>query len=100
VSHPLRAATAVVGVADAVDPSGELAGSTRAIELDVIRAALVDAGCALADVDGLFCCVGAGFMPAVELAEHLRIEPSWIDSTQTGGSSFEVAVDHVVFRPA
>jgi acetyl-CoA acetyltransferase len=89
-----RAAAAVVGVADAVSPTGELEGSSRAIELAVIAEALDDAGLTVSDVDGVFACVGGTFMNSVELAEYLAIAPVWTDSTQTGGSSFEVMVEH------
>jgi acetyl-CoA acetyltransferase len=34
------------------------------------------------------------FSPSMELAQHLGITPRWTDSTTTGGSSFEVHVEH------
>ncbi len=39
-----RGAAAIVGVADAVSPTGVLDGSNRALEAQVIREALDDAG--------------------------------------------------------
>lgn len=96
----MRGQTAIVGVADAVSPTGELEGSLRAIEAGVVREALDDAGLALADVDGVYSCVGPGFMPSVELAEYLGIQPTSTDSTQTGGSSFEVLVEHAALAIA
>ena len=33
-------------------------------------------------------------MGALGLAEHLGIQPRWVDSTMTGGSSYEVHVEH------
>ena len=95
-ADPLRGQVAVVGVADAVDPSGELEGSTRALEVQVIREALDDAGLTIADVDGVASCLGPGWAPSLELAEYLGISPRWTDSTQTGGSSFEIHVQHAV----
>lgn len=89
-----RGTAAIVGVADAVSPTGELEGSLRAIELGVIAEALDDAGLTLGDVDGVAACTGGTFMHSVELAEYLGIQPNWTDSTQTGGSSFEVMVEH------
>jgi acetyl-CoA acetyltransferase len=89
-----RAAAAIVGVADAVSPTGELDGSLRAVEARVIREALDDAGLSLCEVDAVFSCTGGSFMPSVELAEYLGITPSWTDATQTGGSSFEIMVEH------
>lgn len=90
----IRGAAAIVGVADAVSPDGQLDGSLRELEAGVIREALDSAGLTLADVDGLATCTGGLMMPSVELAEYLGISPTWTDSTQTGGSSFEVHVEH------
>jgi len=55
--------------------------------------ALADAGLALSDVDGL---ATAGFLPmyAVGVAEYLGVTPTYLDETNTGGSSFEVLVEH------
>ena len=90
-----RGAAAIVGVADAVSPTGTLDGSVRALESQVIREALEDAGLSLADVDGIaVAATGGGAHPSLELAQHLGITPRWTDSTTTGGSSFEVHVEH------
>ena len=89
-----RGAVAIVGVADAASPTGELGRTSRSLEVEMIAEALADAGLSLSDVDGVCCAQGLGFAPSVELAEYLRIQPRWTDSTQTGGSSFEVHVDH------
>ncbi|MDQ1396973.1 MAG: hypothetical protein QOG64_2232 [Acidimicrobiaceae bacterium] len=89
-----RGAAAIVGVADAVSPTGELEMSGRGLEAVMIRDALADAGLALSDVDAVFSAVGSGFAPSMELAEYLGIQPRWTDSTQVGGSSFEVHVEH------
>ncbi|QXC62780.1 hypothetical protein KSP35_08365 [Aquihabitans sp. G128] len=90
----LRGKAAIVGVADAVSPTGMLDGSVRALEVRMIREALDDAGLMIADVDGLFSNLSNGWAPSLELAEYLGIAPRWTDSTQTGGSSFEVHVEH------
>ncbi|MCU1353038.1 MAG: thiolase [Acidimicrobiales bacterium] len=90
----LRGAAAIVGVADAVSPTGELEGTVRALEVQVIREALDDAGLSLADVDAVFSCTSPGWAASLELAEYLGIAPRWTDSTQTGGSSFEIHVEH------
>ena len=60
----------------------------------MVRAALDDAGLTLADVDGVFTNMGPGWAPSMELAEYLGIQARWTDSTQTGGSSFEIHVEH------
>ena len=93
MTHPMRASAAVVGVADEVSPTGELEGELRTIEARVIRAALDDAGLTVDDVDGLFTCTGGTMMPSVELAEYLGVHPTWTNSTQTGGSSYELHVE-------
>ena len=85
----LRGATAVVGVADRVSPTGELEFGGRALEARVIAEALEDAGLTLADVDGV-CCSG----PPMGLAEYLGIQPNFLDGTFVGGSSFELHIEH------
>lgn len=90
----IRGRTAIVGVADAVSPDGMLTGSLRDLEVTVILEALESAGLSLSDVDGIATCTGGLMMPSVELAEYLGITPTWTESTQTGGSSFETHVEH------
>lgn len=85
----LRGATALVGVADDVSPTGELDRHGRELEAAMIGAALDDAGLTLADVDGL-CTVGN----VVGLAEYLGIHPRFVDGTMVGGSSFQLHVEH------
>jgi acetyl-CoA acetyltransferase len=86
----LRGAAALVGVADAVSPTGELDLYGRALEAAMVREALDDAGLTLADVDGV--CHHAS---SVSFAEHLGItDTKFTESTNTGGSSFEVHVEH------
>ncbi len=93
-AHPLRGAAAVVGVADLVDASGQIPGSVSQIEARMIREALADAGLTLADVDGVAINNPVGWAASLELAERLGITPRWTDTTQTGGSSFEIHVQH------
>lgn len=85
----LRGAAALVGVADDASPTGELELSGRALEAEMIRQALDDAGLALSDVDGV--CHATSSMA---MAEYLGIHPKFTDSTNTGGSSYEVHVEH------
>src|SRR5690242_9565966 len=73
-------------------PTGMLEKPVRQLELEMVREALDDAGLAIADVDAVFSCTG--MMASMELAEYLRIQPRYTDSTMTGGSSFEVHVEH------
>jgi len=90
----IRGRAAIVGAADAVSPTGELDISGKAAEARMIKEALEDAGLSLADVDGVASATGTGFAPSMELAEYLGIQPAWTDSTQVGGSSFEVHAEH------
>jgi acetyl-CoA acetyltransferase len=85
----LRGRAAIVGVADAVSPTGELDRHGRALEAAMIREALDDAGLALSDVDGV-----CHAQSSVGLAEYLGIHPRFTDSTNTGGSSFEIHAEH------
>jgi len=55
--------------------------------------ALADAGLALSDVDG-YATAGNHPMYAATMCEYLGISPRWLDETHTGGSSFEVLVEH------
>ena len=80
VDRTLRGASAIVGVADDVSPTGELERTGRALE---------DAGLTLADVDGV--CHPES---AVAFAEYLGVHPVFTESTMTGGSSYEVHVEH------
>jgi acetyl-CoA acetyltransferase len=85
----LRGAAAVVGVAEDVSPTGELERTGRDLEVAMVLAALDDAGLTLADVDGL--CHAESSMA---LAEYLGIHPRYTDSTMTGGSSYEIHLEH------
>jgi acetyl-CoA acetyltransferase len=88
----LRGRAAIVGVSDAVSPTGELDRTGRALEAQVIREALDDAGLQPSDIDGLLCTGSA--MASMQLAEYIGIRPRYTDTTMTGGSSFEVHVEH------
>lgn len=58
--------------------------------------ALEDAGCPLADVDGVAVAGGDDYMPALVLSEYLDLdEPSVLEGTEIGGSSFEHFCAHV-----
>jgi acetyl-CoA acetyltransferase len=89
VDRTLRGAAAIVGVADDVSPTGELDRVGRELEVAMILDALDDAGLTLADVDGV--CHAES---AVGLAEYLGIHPTFTESTMTGGSSYEIHVEH------
>jgi acetyl-CoA acetyltransferase len=59
-----------------------------------MQRALADSGMAKVDLDG-YACAGLGSEEmAVQMAEWLGIRHRWIDSTMTGGSSFEFHLQH------
>jgi acetyl-CoA acetyltransferase len=88
-ARTLRGAAALVGVADAASPTGELDSHGRALEAAMVHEALADAGLTLDEVDGL---AHAG--SPTGLAEYLGIRPRYLDGTMVGGSSYELHVEH------
>jgi len=88
----LRGKTAVVGVYE--HPARYAPHLTQyQIMAESARGALADAGLTLADVDGL-CTAGVGPIGVIALANHLNLRPSYLDSTNLGGSSFVAHVAH------
>src|SRR3954464_10886884 len=85
----LRGKAAIAGVTDAVSPTGELELTGRALEAQMVKDVLDDAGLSLSDIDGV-CHSGS----AMQFAEFLGITPRFTDSTMTGGSVFEVYLEH------
>ena len=81
---------AIVGV-DESDQIGVAEGKTHVmLHAEAARNALRDAGIDKSEVDGL---LTAG--PSVmQVAEYLGIEPSYMDGTTVGGSSFVIEVEH------
>ncbi|MBV8950291.1 MAG: hypothetical protein JOZ99_05405, partial [Actinobacteria bacterium] len=62
-----------------------------------MQRALADSGVPKREIDGYISAGGSGGMmvdDAVSMAEYLRIDHRYIDSTMTGGSSFEFHVQH------
>src|SRR5216684_4755460 len=75
-------------------PRREIADrSVSQIHAEVAVGALRDAGLGLSDVDAFFCDGKTGF-GGVSLADYLGLKLSYIDSTQTGGSSYIVHLGH------
>lgn len=87
MAHELRGAAAVVGIG--LTEFGELPGKNHLEVLaEAAHYALNDAGLGMQDVDGLFVSsMGRVFHP-LHAAEYLGIQPSVIDGTNVGGSSF------------
>jgi len=87
-----RASVAVVGVAES--DLGEMAPHTTPFDLmaQATSRALADCGLRLADIDGLFS--AATPHTTTQLADYLRLKPSYFDGTQIGGASFMALVTH------
>jgi acetyl-CoA acetyltransferase len=87
-----RGAAAIVGVAES--DLGQVADGMSPMDLcaqGIVRA-LADCGLAMRDVDGLFCAMTQQRMSIVSLIEYLGLQPKFIGSSMTGGSSFEFHV--------
>lgn len=69
--------------------------SLAQIQADVAKGALDDAGLTHADVDGFFCAAGdtPGLGP-MSIIDYLGLNPTYFDSTDTGGSSYLLQVEH------
>ncbi len=64
------------------------------VHADVALGALADAGLTTSDVDAYFCAGDAPGFGGMSMAEYLGLKLSYIDSTETGGSSYLVHVGH------
>ncbi len=64
------------------------------IHAEVALGALADAGLSLADVDAYYCAGDAPGFGGLSMADYLGLRLRHIDSTETGGSSYEVHVGH------
>jgi acetyl-CoA acetyltransferase len=82
-------AVAVVGAAES--DLGVTGRSILGLQTQAITRALADAGLTLRDVDGL-ATTGVSRFSTTQLAEYLGIQPSWVDSTYSGGAAFEMFV--------
>src|SRR5688500_13656709 len=89
----IRGEAVIVGAYE--HPRREIPDRTVAqIHREVAVGALADAGLTLADVDAYFCdAMAPGFGP-VSMSEYLGLAARYIDSTETGGSSYLAHVGH------
>jgi acetyl-CoA acetyltransferase len=89
----LKNKVAIVG-ADETDQVGIVPDMTPIMmHAQAARNALRDAGIDKSEVDAVFTC-GIGAMASVQVSEYLGIIPRYTDNTMTGGSSFEIHVEH------
>ena len=69
--------------------------STAQVHADVALGAVADAGLTLDDVDGYFCAGDAPGFGAMSMADYLGLKGlSYLDSTESGGSSYIAHVGH------
>ena len=88
----IRGAAYVAGIYE--HPGRDLPDKTIwDIHTEVALGALADAGLSMSDVDALFCDGTAGF-GVLTLCDHFGLNPSYVDSTETGGSSYLAHVGH------
>ncbi len=77
--HPTRKATEI-GLAQ--------------LHAEVAKGALQDAGLSLQDVDGYFCAGDAPGLGPLSMADYLGLKLRYLDTTETGGSSYLIHVHH------
>jgi acetyl-CoA C-acetyltransferase len=89
----IKGAAHIVGAYE--HPRREIPDRTIAqVHHEVAAGALADAGLGFDDVDAFFCDATApGFGP-LSMAEYLGLRCSYVDSTETGGSSYLAHVGH------
>jgi acetyl-CoA acetyltransferase len=89
----LHRKAAIVGVAEADEIGIVPNKSALQLHAEAARNALEDAGIDKSEVDAYFT-AGTGVMDTVLVSDYLGIIPRYSDSTQVGGSSFELHVEH------
>lgn len=70
--------------------------SVAQLHAEVAAGALADAGLKKDDVDAYFCAGDAPGLGGLSMAEYMGLNISYIDTTETGGSSYVVHVGHAV----
>ncbi|WP_119422395.1 thiolase domain-containing protein [Desertibaculum subflavum] len=68
--------------------------SLARIHAEVAKGALEDAGLSHKDVDGYFVAGDSPGLGPLNMAEYLGLKPKHIDSTDTGGSSYQIHAAH------
>lgn len=84
---------AIVGVAES-DLGKQPNHNVMTLQAQASARALEDAGLSPKDIDGVCCVTGGVWGHSMQLAEYLGITPVYTDSTNIGGSSFEIHVAH------
>jgi acetyl-CoA C-acetyltransferase len=95
----LNGSACVVGVYE--HPTRRADGISLAqLHADVAFGALADAGLSVQDVDGYFCASDAPSIGVFAMSMYLGLKPRYIESTETGGSSYLVLVHHAAMAIA
>ncbi|MES2787269.1 MAG: thiolase domain-containing protein [Pseudomonadota bacterium] len=68
--------------------------SVAQLHSEVMRGALLDAGLAASDIDGYFCAGDAPGLGPLSMVDYLGLKPKYVESTDTGGSSYLIHVRH------
>lgn len=68
--------------------------SVAQLHAEVARGALQDAGLDASDVDGYFCAGDAPGLGPLSMVDYLGLKPRYVESTDTGGSSYLIHVRH------
>ena len=89
----IRGKVAIVGAAES-DTWESQGRSPVGLMAQAVKRALDDAGLGKQDVDGLFTASSYYSMPAMTLAEYLKIFPRYADSSNLGGASFVSHLQH------
>jgi acetyl-CoA C-acetyltransferase len=74
--------------------------SLAQLHAESAKGALDDAGLELKDVDGYFCAGDAPGLGPINMVDYMGLKPSYVDSTDTGGSSYLVHVEHAAMAIA
>jgi acetyl-CoA C-acetyltransferase len=76
-------------------PTRKATGKTiPRLHAEMAVGALADAGLTSRDIDGFFCASDAPGMGSLNMADYLGLRLRYVDNTDTGGSSYVIAIDH------
>ncbi len=90
---PVSRAAAIVGAAEANEIGYPTTAKTSLqLGIEAIKNVSNQTGIPISRIQGI---ASAG-LSSSELAEHLGLHPSWIDTTSVGGCSFEMHVHHML----
>src|SRR6478736_8906578 len=70
--------------------------SVAQLHAEVMNGALADAGLSKKDIDGYFCAGDAPGLGPLSMVDYLGLKVRHVDSTDVGGSSYQVAVGHAL----